>query len=126
MPQIAQQNYIFVTADEEYYIRNKYPLRLTSGDVRMEIIKFLLYKYWKMGVFYDLIFVERIPIDDGNFDEMYLPPSLYYVTVKHNKAGEIIGFTFETNRQTLELSKSDIERYDKAIEYEQQIPNEAE
>lgn len=37
MPQIAQQNYIYATIDEEYYKRNNYPLKFTGGDVTVEV-----------------------------------------------------------------------------------------
>lgn len=83
-----------------------------------------MYKSWKRGVFHDTVLVEYI-IDD-NIEKQYVPLSLYVVSEIRNKAGEIISVIFSSSNRIIELSKSDIERYDNALNYEQQIPNDAE
>ena len=124
MSQIAQQDHLYVRGDQQYYKELKYPLNFNDED---ECYKFLFYKFWKKGLFYDVVVHSITFVEGKKQSESYSMFTRVDVMFFYDEEEKIQELIFVASSEVeFRLSPSDIARYDAAMNYEQQIPNDAE
>ena len=130
MAQIAQQDNRIVNVGNSYYKERGYPIQGdTDEDYGNDLLKFLMYKAWKLGIFYDTILQNSI-ILDSHIEHIYMCLSNANVVTsfyKENKvfgkdANKLAGLSVLISNKNFIIDEGDIARYDEIIEWEQNRP----